>query len=273
MEDVSGYELGCGLSGTTENGNDYIFGGEKVDGNPYPWIARIYGGCAGYCAGTLITKRHLLTAYHCTYDIEKSRTKLPCDHSDEKRVAVFGRNKFNRWNLASYYNIPITKVLYPRGAPIRLNVISSHDFAMVVLKYDVSFSKHVRPICLPKKGDWFYGKMGITAGWGRYTTDKSKSQSPFLRKAKLRISNKRYNLYKMFGTKLETADPCSGDSGGPLMYRDKISGRYVIIGTVFGGGFNCRKNEIMTIDGSTNGVWNMVSYHADWIKRQIRKKK
>ena len=49
------------------------------------------------------------------------------------------------------------------------------------------------------------------------------------------MSNTKYKMYKMFGTELkfkrgEWQDPCSGDSGGPLMYQDPDSDRWVIIG-------------------------------------------
>ena len=61
------------------------------------------------------------------------------------------------------------------------------------------------------------------------------AQSTFLKRVNLRVSNTTYKRYKMFGTELEKKngvwqDPCSGDSGGPLMYQDPESDRWVIIG-------------------------------------------
>ena len=49
------------------------------------------------------------------------------------------------------------------------------------------------------------------------------------------VSNTKYVKYKMFGTKLEFKNgewqgPCLGDNGGPLMYQDPASDRWVIIG-------------------------------------------
>ena len=60
-------------------------------------------------------------------------------------------------------------------------------------------------------------------------------QSKFLKRVNLRVSNTTYKHIKMFGTVVEFKrgewqDPCAGDSGGPLMYQDPDSGRWIIIG-------------------------------------------
>merc|ERR1719315_313692 len=56
-------------------------------------------------------------------------------------------------------------------------------------------------------------------------------------------------------------DPCAGDSGGPLLHQDPTTLRWTIIGTVYGGGYDCR-----TGNGATGkGWWNKVTAHLDWI--------
>ena len=63
----------------------------------------------------------------------------------------------------------------------------------------------------------------------------TKAQSAMLKRVDLTVSTHKFEHYKMFGTLTQRKngiwqDPCSGDSGGPLMYQNKISGRWIIIG-------------------------------------------
>ena len=66
--------------------------------------------------------------------------------------------------------------------------------------------------------------------------DWTSKQSPVPRRVDLRVSKKKYKHFKMFGTELRKdengvfEDPCAGDSGGPLMYRDRSSHRWTLIG-------------------------------------------
>ena len=72
-------------------------------------------------------------------------------------------------------------------------------------------------------------------------------QSEELKKVNLKVSNTSYSFTKMFGTEVgwvdgTPQDPCSGDSGGPLML--KSSGRWIIIGSLE---FKCKKIYIYGI--------------------------
>merc|ERR1711974_404083 len=64
----------------------------------------------------------------------------------------------------------------------------------------------------------------------------TREQSTQLKRVNLRVSMKNFKHFKMFGTELKKGpdgvyqDPCAGDSGGPLMYQDKGSGRWMLIG-------------------------------------------
>ena len=62
-------------------------------------------------------------------------------------------------------------------------------------------------------------------------------QSDLLKRVNLKVTDSKFKHFKLFGTEIkfkdgEYQDPCSGDSGGPLMYRTNKgrTGRWVIIG-------------------------------------------
>jgi len=275
-------DCNCGKSQVLSPVKNYgISGGQEVRPHSFPWIVRIVGGCAGTaCGGALISPKLILSAYHCT--TSSPYDKKPCDHSDEKRVAVLGLHEFIYYHeLNNYYTIPIIDVKYPPNAPLKHSDYDSHDFALLVLKHPAKFSPNVSPICLPQKDEEFSGKVATAAGWGRWTTPEiSRKQSPLLQSVDLKVSNKKFKHKKLFGTELKRmrdkygkksyGDACSGDSGGPLMYQNITTGKYILIGTVQGGGFNCQTGNVNLFEESDNGIWNKVSYHVDWIHRMLR---
>ena len=53
------------------------------------------------------------------------------------------------------------------------------------------------------------------------------------------------------------------------MFFNKTTQSFVLIGTVNGGGYDCRTDLVDTFEESTNGVWNKVSAHMDWIKKTM----
>ena len=55
------------------------------------------------------------------------------------------------------------------------------------------------------------------------------------------------------------------------MYLNSTTGRSILIGTVYGGGYNCQNNNLGVFEGSTNGLWNMVSNWVKWIRMELIK--
>ena len=54
------------------------------------------------------------------------------------------------------------------------------------------------------------------------------------------------------------------------MIRNSRTDRFVLIGTVFGQGFNCKTDFVGTFEGQKDGIWNKVSAHMEWIEDNMK---
>jgi len=274
-------ECSCGMSDKTFINRDLtldeheleIAGGRDAIPHEFPWIVRITGGCAGgVCGGSLVSPRVVLSAYHCAVSVHGTST-IACDHSDGQRVALLGRHDAG---VLDHITIPIIKAYYPENAWLRDGDITSHDLVLYLLKEAAKYTNKVSPICLPEPNAEFGGMKAIAAGWGRTNKPEiSEEQSRVLKAVTLTVSTKIYNNIYVLGTELSKKDgmfqdPCSGDSGGPLMYHNVSTSSYVLIGTVNGGGYDCRTDSEGSFEGSNNGVWNKVSAHMEWILKKMK---
>jgi len=251
-----------------------IIGGSETAKYEYPWLVRIYGGCVKmFCTGSLISDRHVITAYHCL----RRKGEKPCDHSDGERMAVIGAHFLDpRTKKTDGRKIPLKEYRFPKYAEFKPGDGDprTHDMAIYVLSEPVKFTRNIYPICLPKIERDYKGEMGIAAGWGDYRVGDH-SNSDVLRHVQLEVYKKMKKHDKMFTTLVKKnkdglyQDPCKGDSGGPLMWTNKDA-RKVIIGTVNGGGYDCDKNKLAK---GKKQRWNSVSSHLDWIKKVLNEDK
>ena len=72
-------------------------------------------------------------------------------------------------------------------------------------------------------------------------------------------------------TKPNIPGPCSGDSGGPLMKLDKISGKYEVVGIVSGLKNPKKQQGPRGCLGPSPGVYGRVSSFVPWIKENMAK--
>jgi len=292
-------QCSCGKAPLKEQNR--IIGGREATPHEFPWMVKITGGCAkGSCGGALISPRLVLSSFHCAVpscaiacDVKKDKLceyaekylkcngnkwpwnySKPCDHSDEKRIAVLGQHTMYPEMIKNYYTIPIIDVKHQKNPDLfePSGDYDSHDLAIMVLKTPAKFSEKINSICLPEPGQDFSGKMASAAGWGRFAPANVTSiLSPWLRVVDLKVSDKKYKHKNVLGTELLKkdgwySDPCGGDSGGPLMYWNKWRQHYIVIGTVIGYGYSCKKNNVSEIEGSHAGVWNKVANFVPYIK-------
>ena len=53
------------------------------------------------------------------------------------------------------------------------------------------------------------------------------------------------------------------------MRQNEFSGRWTLVGTVFGQGYDCKKDKDNTFEDSKDGLWNKVSQHMEWIEKEM----
>merc|ERR1719309_1800202 len=200
-------------------------------------MVRLHSKEAGVCGGALVSPKVVLSAFHCQYEEGKLW---------KTGTAILGAHKNPLKPHKDQQRIPYSDVRYPKHPykPGKMN-------------------DKVRPICLPPPNGKYGGHSATAAGWGRSKkNDVNPNQSPVLRKVTLTVSKKVYRHYHLFGTLLrknsngQWKDPCSGDSGGPLMIQSKKTKRWTLIGTVMGQGYECTDDFVGELEDSTNGAWN-----------------
>ena len=103
----------------------------------------------------------------------------------------------------------------------------------------------------------------ILPGWG---ATEYGDQSEFLQRLDVTVNStsRPYHIETNVGP--HGADPCAGDSGGPLLMRGPDL-QWLLIGTLEGGGYDCNK----PFDRSNNiSNWNRIDVHLPWIESIIR---
>jgi len=261
----------CGVPGESTN---RIIGGSEVSPHQYPWLVRLQG--SHYCTGSLISDRHVLTAFHCVSEHDKSK---PFDHEKgEETKAYIGAHRVSLDGDDT--DAEVIQVLatptdgFPPFPIFDPKNPKSHDIALYTLKEPVKFSSNVMPVCLPKAGHGSYeGSKAMAAGWGDYRKGVQKN-SDILRHAELTVSGNNKVVAQAFGTLVEKnsdglyKDPCAGDSGGPLMWKNQ-DGQMEIIGVVHGGGYNCDADKVSKGFGTKDQIWNNVTSHLDWLEKKL----
>ena len=152
---------GCGLPSKTSR----IIGGDDVTPHSIPWQVGLLTNTIiddykqVWCGGALLTDKHVLTAGHCTFDLNYK----PFEASDI-RVVVAEHHQSDtsdgvQHDISSYKN-------HPQYDASTLD----NDFSVLHLASPVELGDRAIPACLPDlrfSGDKLVGKYLTVSGWGR----------------------------------------------------------------------------------------------------------
>nr|XP_034193956.1 serine protease snake-like [Osmia lignaria] len=248
-----------------------IVGGKKAEPKEFPHMVAVGfnsgdGGIAWLCGGTLISERFVLTAAHCTYNLNfKEATWV--------RVGDLNLERTN--DDAKPQDIQITERI---RHPSYKKPSEYHDIALLKLETNVQFNEWVRPSCLPYSlPDTGTDNKATATGWGR--VDWAEDTSSDLLKVTINlVPTSKCNSTFMRGqrdAKLKYGivddwqicagepgkDTCQGDSGGPLVIlNNDYNCMYTLIGVT----------SLGKICGSIiPGVYTRVYNYVPWIESVV----
>ncbi|KAF6215328.1 hypothetical protein GE061_010080 [Apolygus lucorum] len=185
-------------------------------------LERIHGGNVHQCGGSLITVRNVISAGHCFHEI---------GYTFEKYGVRLGVHDLNDpcHPVINYLHISRRSDYYSDGHTI------IHDIAMVTLPISVDFDPIIRPVCLPSLGLDVTDQPVIIAGWGDEKWEGVTPSKPKELHTKV-IKHDECSLPPINSTKLCTQSweqtVCSGDSGGPVVWKDPRTNWYTLVGIV-----------------------------------------
>lgn len=251
-------ERNCGLVHETR-----IVGGEEANPDDFLWMAAIIkskpkdGDARPFCGGSLITRRHILTAAHCLENLAPRDVLVRLgsyDFDDSTASSLSADFAIDQFRVPAQYS----------------KKTHAADIAIMRLKTPLSLQDNYKTVCMPIPRRSYVGALGTVTGYGSQSQTFRRA-APKLRQVTVPIWENRKcsvvykkNLTESFlcaGYEEGGKDACQGDSGGPLM-TDGPNERMMIVGVV-SHGIGC---------GSPGypGVYTRTTTYLDWIEKNTK---
>ncbi|KAJ0182568.1 hypothetical protein K1T71_001937 [Dendrolimus kikuchii] len=255
-----GIKNGPTFYGSTDvQDEERIVGGHNADLNEWPWIAALFNGGRQFCGGSIMDEIHIVSAAHCvahmtSWDVARLTARL-------------GDYNIRTNSETQHVERKIKRVVRHRGFDMRTLY---NDIALLTLDQPLTFTKNIRPICLPTGGRIYAGTTATVIGWG--SLRESGPQPSVLQEVSIPIwTNSECRLKygaaapggivdHMICAGKASMDSCSGDSGGPLMVSE--GGIWYQVGVV-SWGIGCGK-------GQYPGVYTRVTSFLPWIQKNAK---
>ncbi|NXA98600.1 FA10 factor, partial [Melanocharis versteri] len=246
------------ISSTLEQYFSRVAGGTLCHRGHCPWQVLLWNSRdVGFCGGSLIGRRWVLTAAHCLDLVSPQHVTLGEHGAPLTATREFKEQKITverSWTHPHYnsnnYN---------------------GDIALLYLSHAAVLNEYMIPICLPSPNLAALlseeGRVGMVSGWG--ATHERGPTLRFLMKVRLPIvglehcqqAMDRLLTDSMFcaGYSTATADACKGDSGGPFTVSHHTT--WFLLGIVSWGEGCAEQGKY--------GVYTRVSNYIPWIKEVV----
>ncbi|KAL1502299.1 hypothetical protein ABEB36_007465 [Hypothenemus hampei] len=253
-----------------------IVGGQEAGKAEFPWLVSITRRGNHFCGGTLIDKRHVMTAAHCLC------TGIGNDHLKPGNLKItISQHDLSQTNSEAYEMSVKSVIVHPEYMCNKVK----NDIAIVELHDEVKWTENVSPACLPANNKEKFNILSdnfkaTVAGWGWTNENKNKGgRATILQKAHVNVVEieKCRDWYKSQGkkTKIQETQICAGhenggidacwaDSGGPLMVETKTRDQIMVIGVV-STGIGCGRPYLP-------GIYTRVSEYVPWIRQVVIEK-
>ncbi|ELK10992.1 Prostasin [Pteropus alecto] len=252
-------EVSCGVASQAR-----ITGGSSAAPGQWPWqVSIIYDGIH-VCGGSLVSEQWVLSAAHC----------FPREHYKEEYEVKLGAHQLDAYTPEAEVRTVAQIILHTSYR----HEGSQGDIALLHLSSPITFSRYIRPICLPAANASFPNGLQCTVtGWGHVAPSVSlQAPRPLQQLQVPLISRETCNcLYNIDAKPSEPhsiqqdmvcagyvkggMDACQGDSGGPLSC--PAGGLWYLAGIVSWGDACGAPNR--------PGVYTLTSSYASWIHRHV----
>lgn len=206
---------GSGGGGLTVNADTRIVGGQRATTVDNPWAVYLTDPSGfQFCGGTLVAPDKVLTAAHCTLNVEPTTMRAVVGRDDKQTAAgeVLG--------VRSYWRSPDFQ-----------SVGNGLDLAVLTLDRP-STRTPLRLAGADDDGLYADGAAGQILGWGSTTEGGPASRYlqaatvPIRGAAYCRSGDRQFDAARMTcaGYDKGGVDSCQGDSGGPLVAAGRLIG-------------------------------------------------